>query len=107
MLDLGFNITVVLCILALTILLIITRIVRSFRRAQCSRAVSSARERSQCPDLPHRMPDLNTIRFLLQIGHCLVAIRYYRDCTGASITLVYNQQTDVTERQDLARSSHL
>lgn len=79
MLDLGFNITVVLCILALTILLIITRIVRSFRRAQCSRAVSSARERSQGPDL-------NTIRFLLQIGHRLVAIRYYRDCTGVSIT---------------------
>jgi hypothetical protein len=37
-------------------------------------------------DLPQRMPDLNTIRFLLRMGHRLVAIRYYRDCTGASIT---------------------
>jgi hypothetical protein len=38
------------------------------------------------PDLPQRTPDLNTIRFLLQMGHRLVAIRYYRDCTGASVT---------------------
>jgi hypothetical protein len=40
---------------------------------------------TQYPDLPQHAPDLNSIKFLLQIGRKLVAIRYYRDCTGVDI----------------------
>jgi len=40
---------------------------------------------TQYPDLPRRVPDLDSIEFLLRIGRKLVAIRYYRECTGVNI----------------------
>lgn len=37
------------------------------------------------PDATKRPPDPETLRFLLQAGHEMIAIRYYRDCTEASM----------------------
>jgi hypothetical protein len=37
------------------------------------------------PELGKRTPEVDTVRFLLQAGHEIIAIRYYRDCTEMSL----------------------